>query len=114
MATTKYIPWVDALNEIWLYTKGLKLVELGQKTVTAGTAALLTTAQRSAALWIQALYNNSGDIYIGKSDVDSTHCILLGPGDVAEFPLDHEAENVYYDGSVTGDKLNYAIMDREL
>ncbi|MGH8743847.1 MAG: hypothetical protein ACREUY_06160 [Burkholderiales bacterium] len=62
---------------------------------------------------IQALSTNSGSIYIGGSDVDSTHAILLAAG--ASLTLEAPAGKVdpfidltavYYDGATTADKIN--------
>ena len=62
-----------------------------EKTVTAaGTAEALASAQRVRSVTIIAKTTNTGQVYVGGSDVASTTNDGLNPGDELEIPADNE------------------------
>lgn len=89
-----------------------------QKTVTtAGTRVQVSTDAllnvRSAV--VQALATNTGVIYVGGSNVDSTHGVTLQPGEsiTLEVEGDHlNLSSVYIDAATNGDKANVIYAAR--
>jgi hypothetical protein len=91
-----------------------------QKTVTtAGTEVQVSSGVLTVrSCVIQALAANAGKIYVGGSDVDSTHGAHLSPGAslTLEAPGDPTAyidlTNVYVDAETNGDKVNVLYLER--
>lgn len=100
----------------------LGLSSLAQVTLAAaGTAqALSGTSREVSEVLIQADATNTGNIYVGASDVDATHGVHLAPGVSLKVSADNAYEDedrvfvdlneIYIDGSNTGDKVNILIM----
>jgi len=83
---------------------------INQKVVTvAGTAELLmTTDEGDYILIIKALAGNTGYIYVGNSDVDSTNGYELSAGEEAPPIVISEGQiDIYIDSSVNGEGVCY-------
>ena len=81
-----------------------------EKTVTsAGTAEALATSQRVRSLTLVAKQGNSGRIYVGGSDVDSSTNDGLGPGDSLEVPAENwiDLADVYIDADNDGEGVDF-------
>lgn len=96
---------------------------LPQVTVaTAGTAVPLSALElKVASVVVQWDPSNTGDIYIGESDVTGTKCIKLNSGNpVIEITVDDTAADedmsvvdlaeIFVDAQVNGDKVNVAYL----
>jgi len=82
----------------------------GSKTVTtAGTAVVLSTAQRVQSVAIIAKVANTGKIYIGGSDVASTTNEGMDPGVSVSITLNKpfDINTVYIDSSVDGEGVDF-------
>ncbi len=81
----------------------------GQETVDAnGTAQAITgtaTALKHGA-FIKALEGNTGNVYVGDSDVSATNGYELGPGDVVFLPILNLA-TVYIDAATNDDGVSF-------
>lgn len=83
----------------------------GQKTVTtAGTAVILLTATETIAVIIKAKAGNTGDIYIGDSDVTSANGYILDAGEVVSISLDHKSDNIYINSSVNAEGVSFLTI----
>jgi len=82
---------------------------VNQKTVTAaGTAELLiTTDPVNYILIIKALSTNTGLIYVGNSDVDSTNGFVLSASEETLIVIKEGQLNIYIDSSVNGEGVSY-------
>lgn len=82
-----------------------------EKTVSAaGTAeALSSTSQRVAGLLIVAKSGNTGQVYVGGSDVASTTNDGLVPGDMLSIPVKNwlDLTDVYIDVDTSGEGVDY-------
>jgi len=87
----------------------LRKVGAGQKNVTAaGTAETLVASSTIVdSVTIKAKSANTGDIYVGGSDVDSTHGIVLDAGQAVNNMVCDDLINVYVDSSVNGEGVEY-------
>ena len=83
----------------------------GEKTVTAaGTAeALVAATQRAKAVTIIAKVGNTGQVYVGGSDVASTTNDGLNPGDELEIPADNwlDLADLYLDVDTNGEGVDF-------
>ena len=82
-----------------------------EKTVTAaGTAeALAAGSQRVRSLTVIAKTGNTGQVYVGGSDVASTTNDGLAPGDGLEVPAENwlDLADVYLDVDTNGEGVDY-------
>ena len=82
-----------------------------QKTVAAaGTAeAMSSTSQRVRSVTIVAKSSNTGQVYIGGSDVASTTNAGLAPGDALEIPSESwlDLSDVYIDVDTNGEGIDF-------
>ncbi len=82
-----------------------------EKTVTtAGTAeALSATSQRMRNLTIIAKASNTGQVYVGGSDVSSSSNDGLAPGDSLEIPVDSwlDLADIYVDVDTNGEGVDF-------
>lgn len=81
----------------------------GQKDVTtAATAEILVTATETVFLHIRAKEDNSADIYVGDSDVDSSNgFILTTTNPDIRIRFDHNSDNIYLDAGSSGDGVSF-------
>jgi hypothetical protein len=82
---------------------------VGQKVVTtAGTAVkVLTTDDGYYTLIIKALSTNTGLIYVGNSDVDSTNGFELDAGEETIIVISEGQLDIYIDSSVNLEGVSY-------
>ncbi len=81
-----------------------------EKTVTsAGTAEALASARRVRSVTIVAKTTNTGQVYVGGSDVGSTTNDGLNPGDELEIPADNwlDLADVYLDVDTNGEGVDF-------
>jgi len=80
----------------------------GQKTVTTnGTAEALASSQAlSAGVLIKALADNTNDVYVGDSSVDSSNGFVLAAGEEVFIEIDNLA-SVYIDVDTNGEGVSY-------
>ena len=81
-----------------------------EKTVTAaGTAEALASAQRVRSVTIIAKTTNTGQVYVGGSDVASTTNDGLNPGDELEIPADNwlDLADLYVDVDTNGEGVDF-------
>ena len=82
-----------------------------EKTVTAaGTAEALSAAtQRVSSLTVVAKTGNTGQVYIGGSDVASTTNDGLAPGDALEISAESwlDLNDVYIDVDTNGEGVDF-------
>lgn len=79
----------------------------GQTTVTtAGTQVVLAASQAIKYVLVKALQANSGLIYVGKSDVDSTNGFELSAREQVFIETDNLAD-VWIDAVVNGEGVSY-------
>ena len=80
----------------------------GQTAVTtAGTAVILLTATETIAVLIKAKAGNTGNIYVGDSDVTSANGYLLDATETVSLSLDHNSDNIYLNADSSGDGVYY-------
>ena len=83
------------------------LKTLTKTVTTAGTqVALTTTTEKGAGVSVMANPANTGDIYLGASDVDAAKGIVLAAGDEYVFPAigsSYRLKDIYIDSSVNGE-----------
>lgn len=83
---------------------------------------MVSASSRTATnVIIQADPGNAGNVYVGASDVTATKCFKLKPGSVLEINADDNSadedmsvvdlNDIYLDGSITGDKVNVVFCD---
>jgi len=86
---------------------GSNTAKSGQKNVTtAGTQIALGTAQIYKELTVIANADNTGNIYLGDSTVDSSTGIVLPKGGFFTFHF-VDIANVYIDASVSGEGVSF-------
>ena len=81
-----------------------------EKTVSAaGIAEALAATQRVKALIVVAKISNTGQVYIGGSDVDSATNDGLDAGDVLTIPVQNwlDLADVYIDVDTNGDGVDF-------
>ncbi|MDA1347840.1 MAG: hypothetical protein O3A47_03100 [Chloroflexi bacterium] len=81
-----------------------------EKTVTAaGTAVALSGAQRVKAVAIVAKTGNSGQVYVGGSDVASSVNDGLAPGDAVRFEAVEwlDLADIYVDADTNGEGVDF-------
>lgn len=80
----------------------------GSKTVTtAGTQVPLTSTSTGIhTVVVKAKSANTGVIYIGNSDVDSSSGLPLAAGEALTITINN-LNKVYIDASVNGEGVNY-------
>ena len=82
-----------------------------EKTVTsAGTAeALVGSSQRVRSLTLVAKASNTGQVYIGGSDVSSSTNDGLEPGDVVTIPAETwlDLNDIYIDADNSGEGVDF-------
>ena len=87
------------------------MLTVGTATVTtAGTAVQLYSTENTVApnIKIKALSTNTGLVFIGLSNVDSTNGFALVKGEEVTFN-EHRDITVYYvDAAENGDKITWA------
>jgi hypothetical protein len=82
---------------------------ISEKTVTtAGTAVALHAAQRVKSVTIVAKTSNSGQVYVGGSDVASTTNDGLAPGDSLSIPAENwlDLADLYVDSDMSGEGVD--------
>lgn len=82
----------------------------GQKSITSGTAvALSATSVTIQGVVVIAKSDNTGDVFVGDSGVDSSNGAILPPG--AAIPIDIDDLNkVFIDGDTTGDAVSFLAV----
>jgi hypothetical protein len=82
----------------------------GQKTVaSAGTAEVLGVATAIQGVLIQALSTNTGNVYVGDSNVDSTNGYVLSRNASVAFDIDN-LNDIYIDVDTNGEGVSYLIV----
>lgn len=78
------------------------------KTITtAGTAEVLGSSQVCRSIYIRAKSTNTGNVYVGTSNVDSTLALKdLGPGDSVELSV-LNIDQLYLDVDTNGEGADY-------
>ena len=84
----------------------------GEKTVTAaGTAEKLATGHRFKSVVVKDMVGNTGQIYVGGSDVASTTNDGLAPGDALVIPTGAHnyvsGDDVYIDADTNGEGVDF-------
>jgi len=75
---------------------------------TAGTAELLLAIDAAdVILIVKALSTNTGYIYVGNSDVDSSNGFVLAAGEEVPIVLQRGDLDIYIDASVNGEGASY-------
>jgi len=83
----------------------------GQTTcTTAGTAVILLTATETIAVIIKAKSGNTGNIYVGDSDVTSANGYILGASEVVSIALDHKSDPIYINATTNADGVSYLTI----
>ena len=83
---------------------------ISEKTVTAnGTAEALHAGQRVKSVTVVAKVSNTGKVYIGGSDVDSSTNDGLDPGDVLSIPAENwlDLADLYVDSAVNSEGVDF-------
>lgn len=84
----------------------------GAKVVTtAGTQVALGSQGVNAALLVKALSTNTGKVYVGGPDVDSTNGLELGASESVTFALVGNLANVWIDSAVNGEGVRWLILE---
>ena len=104
--------WKVTLDSETVVTKGLEFststVISGQITVTtAGTAVQGTAIALSNGVYIKALLNNSGAVYVGNdgsADVTATNGFQLSSGEIILIQVAN-LNQLWFDSAVNGDKV---------
>jgi len=81
-----------------------------EKTVTsAGTAVALHAAQRVKSVTIVAKISNTGQVYVGGSDVASATNDGMAPGDSLSIPAENwlDLNDLYVDSDVNGEGVDF-------
>lgn len=83
----------------------------GQKAVTTGgTQVALAASQAVKWVIVKALADNTGNIYVGDSSVDSTNGYVLTPGEAIGLDVANLA-TVYIDSDEDGEGVSYIGMN---
>lgn len=102
----------------------IKIQALADKAVTtAGTAEAITTSNLAApSVTIQARLDNTGNIFVGDSNVSDTQCFVeLTPGDVISFEGEDRAgkgrdeyilSDFFIDSAQNGDGIHIGNIGR--
>jgi len=90
----------------------MKLIASGQKDVTtAGTAQILIdTTTETKSIVIKAKSGNSGNIYIGKSDVNN-NAGFIGPGENIALDVNNAKEPIYIDADISGNGVCFWALN---
>ena len=81
-----------------------------EKTVSAaGTGEALATTQRVKSVTVVAKTANTGQVYVGGSDVASSTNAGLAPGDVIEIPAENwlDLADIYVDVDTNGEGVDF-------
>ena len=85
-------------------------VASGQKTISsAGTAETLATSTAIVSVTIKALAANTGNVYVGGSNVDDTNGFVLAKGDTVSLDVDNLAD-VYLDVDTNGEGVSFIYI----
>jgi hypothetical protein len=97
-------------EEVTANIKALGTVGSGQKTVTsAGTAEAIASSTAIESVTIKALADNTGNIYVGDSGVDSTNGFVLAAGETVSLDIDNLAD-VYIDAGTNDDGVSFIYL----
>ena len=106
-------PWSDT-NPIPINIESHTSTDLeGISPLTVGTTAVeLTFADTTEAIIIQSDINNTGNIYVGKSDVTitSNYIISLYPGQSVEMDYDDSSNSIYVVSDVASQTVNAGAL----
>ena len=83
---------------------------ISEKTVTTGgTAVALHASQRVKSVTIVAKTSNTGQVYVGGSDVASTTNDGMAPGDAINIPAENwlDLADLYVDSDVNGEGVDF-------
>ena len=86
------------------------VIMAGEKTVAAaGTAEAISGAKRVKALTIVAKSGNTGQVYVGGSDVASSTNDGLDAGEVVSFESDGwmDLKDIFVDAGVNGEGVDF-------
>ena len=81
-----------------------------EKTVsTAGTAVALSSTQRVKSVTVIAKTANTGQVYVGGSDIASTTNDGLAPGDALEIGAENwlDLSDIYVDVDTNGEGVDF-------
>ncbi len=78
----------------------------GHKTVTTAGTQVQLSAQACKAVSLKALAANTGFIYVGDSNVDSSTGYELDAGDVLDLAVDN-LNRIWLDASVSGEGISF-------
>jgi hypothetical protein len=83
----------------------------GQKTISvAGTAeAIVGSSTECVSVTIKALAGNTGNVYVGKSTVNSSNGLVLAAGDSVSFDIDN-LNRVYIDVDTNGEGISFLYV----
>jgi hypothetical protein len=82
----------------------------GQVNVTtAGTAVALGTTNDIISVVIKAKSSNTGNIYVGGSNVSSSNGLILSAGDAVSLDINN-LSSVYIDSDVNGEGVSYLAL----
>jgi len=94
-------------------TRGVGTVlTYGQKDVgSAGTAEILVADAECFLIYIKAKESNTGNIFVGDSDVDSgTGYILTTTCPEVILKFNHNSDNIYLDAATDGEGVSYILI----
>ena len=99
---TPAFPWSGDVSTYQTLSGGIETVD------AAGTAQVLASSTKCKRVSIKAELDNTGNIFVGGSDVDKTtkNGIILDAGEAWIFYVDNLAD-IWIDASVTGDGVHY-------
>ena len=89
----------------------------------AGTAVQVSSSEiRTQSVIIQAPVDNTGDIFVGDSSVDSANGIIIRPGNSLDFTGDNMGQggdfeinlsDLYVDAATNGDEVRVMYVERQ-
>lgn len=82
-----------------------KIAGHGQKDVASVGSAVKLTDVKTKVVEIRAKKTNSGKIYVGLSDVDSSNGYILEADQAVQLPV--SADTLYIDASVNGEGVSW-------
>ena len=88
--------------------KAFDQVIYGRKTISvSGTAEILMAATATHSVTVKALLANTGDVYVGDSDVTTSNGYPLSPGETISIDVDHELASIYIDVDTNGEGVAF-------
>ena len=110
-AGTNNIGDVDVVSMPTQTDTPLLILAYGEITIsTPGNEIQIYTGGVTKAFLIRALPSNTGEVYIGASDITSNNGMILESGDTMMLPVNNDDLAIYFDVETAGEGIRVTVF----